>query len=167
MKGYQLHTEKTATFDTDLQEAHAVENLLGEQFKSKHNCIVTTSQDKGSFSDWDVSIEFLDYDTTRTFEIKHDKQTYRTGNVAVEWQRTMKDGSVRPTCISISKADVWAYYINSTFYLIDTEDLRQMIREEKYSRIMHNAGDGNRASIYLFSKEVFIKHAQTLKNLLK
>jgi hypothetical protein len=167
MKGVQLNTNSTSTFDTDLLEAHEKENLFGKIFsESRHNCEITTSQDKGSFSDWDVKIYFTDHKKELTFEVKQDKMTQSTGNIAVEYQRTLKSGEIRPTCISISKADVWAYWVANSFWLIDTESLRQMIADKKYKADISGAGEGNRASVYLFDKKVFFKHAEPIKNYL-
>lgn len=56
MKGFQIGTDKEATFETDLKEAHILENRLGEMFSLKHDCTAETSQSKGSFSDYDVKV---------------------------------------------------------------------------------------------------------------
>jgi hypothetical protein len=159
--------ETNSTFTKDLAAAHEVENKLAEIFRQNYDCTVTTSQDKGSFPEWDLSIFFKDENFTRTVEVKHDKMASVTGNIAVEYQRTMKDGTVRPTCISISQSDLYAYYFDGTFYIIDTDELRRMIADKKYFYTVHNSGDGQRASCYLFKKEEFLKHAVPLKTFLQ
>lgn len=166
MKGFQIGTDKEATFETDLKEAHIIENKLGQMFSTKHDCIVETSQDKGSFSEYDVKIFFKDKSEEITFEVKQDKMTLITQNIAVEYQRTLASGEIRPTCISISKADVWAYWVQNTFWLIDRIALQKMIKDKKYKMIKYNAGDGGRASIYLFDKNVFFKHATNISKFL-
>ena len=156
MKGVRIGSEEEATFQTQLTEAHIVENRLAEYFKTNYNCTVKTSQELGSFPAWDLSIDFIDEDVNITFECKQDKLVWKTKNVAVEWQRTLKDGTVKPTCISISQAEIYAYYFNSCYWLIPTDKLRQLISDNNFT-IKHNAGDGSRASVYLIPVDVFKK----------
>lgn len=167
MKGQTLGTELPATFQTDLKEAHECENKLKKLFEQNYNCTVITSQELGSFPDWDLSVELHDTNYSFTVEVKQDKQTAVTKNIAVEYQRTLKDGTVRPTCISTSQATIWAYHISNTFYLIDTVTLRQIIKDKLYFKAVDNAGDGNRASIYLFKKDVFLKYAENINKIIK
>ncbi len=157
MKGTQLGSEEEASFKTDLTEAHIVENRLAEYFKTNYNCTVKTSQDLGSFPAWDLSVDFIDEGVNVTVECKQDKLVWKTGNVAIEFQRTLKDGTVKPTCISISQAEIYAYYFNSSYWLTPTDKLRQMISDNNFP-VKHNAGDGNRASVYLVPVEVFKKN---------
>jgi len=156
-----------STFTKDLAEAHQIENKLADIFRNNCNCTVTTSQEFGSFPDWDLSIKYNEENITRTIEVKNDKMTSITGNIAVEYQRTMKDGKVKPTCISISKSDLYAYHFDGNFYIIDTDELRRMIEQKKYFHTVHNSGDGGRASCYLFKKEVFLQSAVPIKEFLQ
>lgn len=153
-------------FTTDLAQAHKIENKLADLFRNNINCTVTTSQDLGSFSDYDLKVDFTDEKFSKTIEVKEDKWVRTTGNIAVEFQRTFSDGTVRPTCISISKSDLYAYYLVNEFFIIDTDELRRLIADKKYFFIANNSGDGGRASCYLFKKEVFCKSAVPLKTFL-
>ena len=161
-----ITSKGAAGFQQDLDRAHQKENNLKQYLEEHFDCTVNTSQDKGSFSDYDVKIFFTDFKIERTFEVKQDKKTQHTRNIAVEYQRTLASGEIRPTCISISKADVWAYWVGNTFWLIDTSDLRKMISDKLYKAVLSGAGEGNRASIYLFDKDVFFKHATNITNYL-
>lgn len=165
MKGVQIgtETETESTFHSDLNEAHECENRLKEIFEQNYNCSVSTSQAFGSFPDWDLKVLLHEQDYEFTIELKQDKMVWKTGNIAVEYQRTLKDGSKHPTCISVSKATIWAYYFNSTYYLIPTETLRQIIQDKLYFKAIEGAGDGNRAGVYLFQKDVFLKYATDIK----
>ena len=165
MKRTKLSSKEEVTFQTDLSEAHKVENKLADYYKANYNCKVETSQKLGSFPAWDLSIYFIDHDVNLTFECKQDKMVW-TGNVAVENQRTLKNGIVQPTCISISKADICSYYFNGTYYLIPTDELRQMIKNKLYSVIVANAGGDNQTSIYLFPVNIFTKYATDIRTLL-
>ncbi|MDQ2718222.1 MAG: hypothetical protein M3Z26_00470 [Bacteroidota bacterium] len=156
----------TSTFSQDLASAHEIENKLANQFRNNCDCTVTTSQEFGAFPDWDLKVHFDEQNIDLTVEVKNDKKAVITGNIAVEFQRTMKDGTVKPTCISVSKADLFAYYFDNQFYIIGTKKLRTIIKKQKYFYTANNAGDGERSSVYLFTKDVFKKYATPLNNLI-
>lgn len=154
MKGERLDGKGISTFSTDLQEAHEVENRLGETLVKQYSGRYETSQSMGSFPDWDVSYS-SPVEGTITFEVKQDKMSWKTGNIAIEFQRTLKDGTVKPTCLSISKADAYAYFIQDRFYIINTDELKQKIKSKQELKIVHGAGEGNRASCYLIPVKEF------------
>ena len=54
----------------------------------------------GAFSDWDFKHNDIAY------EVKSDRRCQKTGNLCIEYEHTNK-----PSGISISKADVWIYYV--------------------------------------------------------
>lgn len=154
MKGERLDGKGVSTFQTDLEEAHQVEKRLGDEMVNLYGGSYITSQSLGSFPDWDVSFT-SDGGVEITFEVKQDKKADSTGNVAIEFQRILKDGTIRPTCLSISKADSYAYFIAGVIYLISTNVLRNKINKSRTKKIVHGAGEGNRASIYLIPVKEF------------
>ena len=71
-------------------------------------------------------------------------------NIAIEFECRNK-----PSGIMITEADIYAYFIikpNDLFdlYLIPVEDLKKMITEKKYKRLV-NGGDGYLSKMYLMS----------------
>ncbi|MFL5808629.1 MAG: hypothetical protein ACJ749_03855 [Flavisolibacter sp.] len=163
MKGNQVNSTNPATFATDLGEAHKEENKLKEWFEGKYDCVATTTQDKGSFPGYDLSVHFNETNEDVTIEVKMDKKVATTGNIAVEFQRTLKNGTVKPTCINATTADVWVYIFHGRYHFIETVSLKQMIQDKLYTRIVNGAGDGDRASCYLFPVDVFKSYCDIVK----
>jgi len=154
MKGQRLDGKGVSTFHSDLKEAHQVENTLGKRLVNLYGGDYNTSQSFGSFPDWDVSYT-SGSGVEITFEVKQDKKAYSTGNVAIEFQRILKDGTVKPTCLSISKTDCYAYFISGVIYLISTNVLREKIKKSTTKKIVHGAGEGNKVSIFLIPVKEF------------
>jgi hypothetical protein len=143
-------------FKNDLAEANELENKLAEILRTKYkmeNVTTSSSIIDGSFSDYDVK---GDQDGVEiSFEVKQDKLVSTTGNIAVETHRILADGTKRDTCISVSKADAFVYYFNSTFYAINTAKLKELTENKP----VVNGGDGMRSRCALIKKEEFLKHA--------
>lgn len=85
------------------------------------------------------------------FEVKADRMTQRTGNMAIEFECSGK-----PSGITATEADYWAYFIHGTkeYYLIPTDEIRQRIADKAYAREV-KGGDGWRSRMYLFPRCVF------------
>lgn len=147
-------------FKNDLAEANQLENKLAEKLKNRYKAkeaFCSSTLYEGSFSDWDVKT-ILEDGTEITFELKEDKLVSTTGNIAVEKYRILADGTKRDTCISVSKADAFVYYFNSTFYAINTEKLKELSENKP----VVNSGDGMRSRCALIKKEEFLKYATKL-----
>jgi hypothetical protein len=94
------------------------------------------------FYDWDVKITS---DTTTTYEVKADRRAASTGNLCIEYRC-----SGRPSGISKTKADVYAYYIiggETDLYLIPTPVIRDYISSNSCRSV--RGGDGGRAEMYI------------------
>lgn len=88
------------------------------------------------------------------YEVKSDRLMGKTGNICMEFECNKK-----PSGISVSKADMYAYYEvlenqPDKLYLIPKTFITEMINKKKYKSII-DCGDGKRAKSYLFSKDVF------------
>jgi len=101
------------------------------------------------FKDWDFWLR--SGDTKVFYEVKKDKMTKRTGNVAIEFECSGK-----PSGISTTKADNYLYFIEgeNVYYEIPVDYIKQVIAENKYKRKVRG-GDDYRSHCYLFAREVF------------
>lgn len=159
MKGYQQNSNKPATWQTDLAEAHLLEDNLANIFKNEFQGEVIQAPKDSSFTAYDILLNLDNEDFT--FEVKQDKNVHWSGNIAVELARTVNN-EYRPTGISATEADVFVYYFNKTYYLIHTQDLRQLIIKAYKTK----GGDGGRAHIALVPKDIFLSKAINLNNFL-
>ena len=146
---------KGSTWQSDLANAHILENQFAERIQQLYpKAKIKQAPTGSSFSDWDIEVIWPK--GSITFEIKEDRQASEwSSNVAVEFGRTLKDGTYKPTCLSISKADCWVYYFHDTFWLIGAADLKELVKTANRTI----GGDGNKAHIYLVKKDKFLSKA--------
>lgn len=104
---------------------------------------------KGNFKPYDLKV--IHKSDTTTYEVKADRMTHRTGNIVIEFECSNK-----PSGITTTEADFWVYFVDgtNTYYIIPTEHIRTLIKEEKYSRKV-KGGDGWRANLFLFPTATF------------
>jgi hypothetical protein len=152
-----MYSKGTEGFKQDLAVAHRLENDLKRLLENYEDCTVTTSQDKASFSDWDLKVSFPDGSEDLTIELKEDRLACVTGNIAVEIFRIV-NGTKRDTCLSVTKADAWAYYFNGMFHLINTKELKELARK---GRIVIG-GDADRARCSLVPVKEFLSHVRLI-----
>lgn len=92
-------------------------------------------------------------------EVKWDKKSYETGNVAFEYECNGK-----PSGIKVTESEWWIYRIGNTelqdyvYYIRNTRGLLQWLRElHKRGRVKQvSGGDGKRAKILLVPLQDFI-----------
>ena len=106
----------------------------------------------GLFKDYDLKININQKSTT--YEVKSDRITYKTNNIAIEYECSKKKSGILTT-----KADFYAYFIikpndNYDLYIIPTKDIKAFIKEKKYKRIV-NGGDNYNSKMYLFDINIF------------
>ena len=109
----------------------------------------------GLFKDYDLKININQ--KSITYEVKADRLTYKTNNIAIEYECSKKDSG-----ISTTKSDFYAYFIikpndNYDLYIIPTEDIKTFIKENKFIRIV-NGGDNYNSKMYLFNVNIFKKY---------
>jgi hypothetical protein len=89
-----------------------------------------------------------------TYEVKSDRLSIKTGNLAIEYKNRNKDSGILST-----KANFYAYYIikNETeydLYIIPTEEIKNKINSKEYKRTI-KGGDNWSSEMYLFNLTVF------------
>jgi hypothetical protein len=133
------------TFHRDLEFASVYERRIPELFENKKHWF----SPRGS-KEYDVGITNGDDDDI-LFEVKADRRTKHTGNVAIEFRCRGKDSGITTT-----GSDYWVYFIDGTerYYVIPTQNIRDAIDQKKWSRTVRG-GDDYVAEMYLFSEGVF------------
>ena len=106
----------------------------------------------GLFKDYDLKININQKSTT--YEVKADRITYKTNNIAIEYECSKKKSGILTT-----KADFYAYFIikpndNYDLYIIPTKDIEAFIKEKQYKRIV-NGGDNFNSKMFLFDINIF------------
>jgi hypothetical protein len=104
-------------------------------------------------SDYDILMEFSNGKQV-TIEIKEDFTCEKTGNIGVEFESWG-----RKTGIQISKADFYLYKIHRPdgkkgVYIIPTDNLKEMINNKLYHRIVTGGDPGSYSKNYLFRLDV-------------
>jgi len=134
-----------SAFTADLEFGHKYEDIfISHCLKNP----VGLDRPVGKFSGYDFAVNGIRY------EVKADRQTYKTGNFCIE---TACNG--KPSGLSMTQATHYVYFVvfPSGFYdiyVIPTATLTAMIVDKKYNREMRG-GDGGRSQFFLFDKELF------------
>lgn len=96
-----------------------------------------------------------------TFEVKEDFTCAHTGNVGIEFECRGK-----PSGIAVSKADFYIYKIHTAngvkFYLFKTKQLKSMIADKKYFRIVNGGDKGSNSMNCLFKYDVFTSYGKCI-----
>jgi len=94
-----------------------------------------------------------------TFEVKEDFMSWKTGNVALEFECRGK-----PSGIQTSEANFYIYKIHGKngihYYLFKTNVLKKMVDRQEYFRVVSGGDEGSNSMNYLFKYESFIKHGK-------
>jgi hypothetical protein len=143
------------TFQSDLERAFVLENQLKDWFIKNYHCVVKTFHGNEVFTDYDLLVQFNDGREDVAVEVKEDKCASTTGNIAIEVGR-MVNGNMKDTCLSISKADLYAYYFRGAFHLIATTTLKQLVKSKH--AVMKWGGSGKRAVIAIIKEKVLLRH---------
>jgi len=140
----------TSTFKTDLEYSNHIESYLCNIINESGFKAITT-KDKKLFPDYDIIINSST--DKKTIEVKVDKKCEQTGNIAVEVKKEI-NGEEKQSGLSITKADVWIYYLpnEDEFYYLQTKKL--MKNKNKGFRYVWG-GDNNSSRMILFKIDVF------------
>lgn len=136
----------TSTFATDLKSSQQGETHLANKFEM-NGWNVSSTQDKGKFSGYDLEIERNGFEFT--IEYKQDMMCDATGNVAVELYKTIKN-EVRDSGLSATTADVYVYKLGASeaLHAIKVNSLRYYINQNRNIRYV-TGGDGGRVQLAL------------------
>lgn len=108
---------------------------------------IETCPENKAFSDWDFKHNGIMY------EVKSDRVAYKTGNLVIEYEHTCK-----PSGISITKADVWIYFvidcdgIGYTCYKIPIGEIHRAIMTGKHKK---SSCDRGNSRFHLIPSSVF------------
>lgn len=82
-------------------------------------------------------LSFVDL-VNKSVEVKRDRVAHKTGNVFIEYE-----SRGRPSGISTSQSDFYAYYISDVCILISTEKLKDICRKHLNTSKDIKGGDNN------------------------
>jgi hypothetical protein len=106
----------------------------------------------GLFKEYDLKI----YKNNKSirYEVKADRLSYKTNNIAIEYECSKKDSGITKTT-----SKYYAYFIikpndNYDLYIIPTKDIKTFIKENKFIRIVLG-GDNYNSKMYLFNVNIF------------
>lgn len=107
---------------------------------------------EGYFPYYDV--ELTKDNVITKYEVKADRYTYKTGNIAIEFKC-----NGLPSGISKTHADYYAYFVVKPYnvynlYIIPTQIIKDKINTEEYKRIIFG-GDNKTSQMYIFSLDLF------------
>ena len=116
-------------------------------------------QSKGKFKPYDLKI-YNNNKITR-YEVKADRMTHYTGNIAIEY-----DCFNKPSGITTTRASYYAYFVvkpnnEYDYYIIPVKKIKKYITEKKYKRNI-TGGDYNLSKFYLFEKAIFEKYKKNI-----
>lgn len=157
------NTQKTSTngFKEDLLNGQLVEKELIKILQSRGNTLLEHTINNGCDTRYDIKIESKSKKVL-TIEVKDDKMSEFTGNLAIEFQCNKK-----PSGISVSEADYYAIKttINNKgvketmFILIRTQILKQFIANNN-CRVV-SGGDWYRNKMYLVDRSKLLSQLKT------
>jgi len=94
-----------------------------------------------------------------TFEVKEDFMSWKTGNVALEFECRGKLSGFNTT-----EADYYIYKIHGKngihFYLFKIENILKMVSDKAWFRVVNGGDKDSNSMNYLFKYETFIKYGK-------
>jgi len=142
------------SFVKDLKEGQAAEDKFIELLKEEY-LFTHFFKPSGKFKFFDI-IAVSNKGKVITYEVKKDRRSEETGNVAIELEYNKHCSGV-----TTSTAKYVVYYLagEDKFYSIETWKLRKFlwIHEDKKTFKTMNAGDGYKSKIMLIPVEEFKK----------
>ena len=114
---------------------------------------------EGYFPYYDV--EIVKDGIITKYEVKADRYTYKTGNIAIEFECNGKASGIKTT-----QADYYAYYVVKPYnlfelYIIPTQLLKDKINSKEYKRIIFG-GDNKNSQMYIFDLNLFLENKYNL-----
>ncbi len=111
----------------------------------------------GYFKEYDI--EFTSDNKITRYEVKTDRMTYKTSNIAIEYECRNKQSGINATT-----ADYFAYFVTDTkdtnkyvLFIIPVDYIKQRIKSRDY-RGNISGGDYNASKMYLFNANVFLDY---------
>jgi|TARA_R110000868_G_scaffold60915_2_gene185488 hypothetical protein len=111
----------------------------------------------GKVKEWDI--QTIKDGVITHYEVKSETNAFKYGNLCIEFSYNGSKSGIDATI-----ADYWVHYAvkdkpNNIYvvFIIPTQELKQMINEKKYFRIIQG-GDQNKSGCYLFKMGMFDKY---------
>ena len=133
-------------FINDLSFGKKYESILASYLQPFYTNI---NKIEGKFKEYDLIC-----DNEIKYEVKSDRLSYKTGNVAIEYMCNNKESGITST-----QSDYYGYFIIKSpddydLYIIPTEYIKNIIKDKKYKRTV-KGGDGYKSQMYLFDLSIF------------
>ena len=144
-------------FNKDILVARTTEDQIIQYLTQKQDmeflCKVEDDSE-ARLSDYDIKMKINKFNKIITIEIKEDFLCRKTGNVGVEYGCRGK-----PSGIMTSKSDFYVYKVHEPenkigLYAINTNRLKDMIKENLYFRKVVGGDPGSNSKNYLFKLKV-------------
>lgn len=133
-------------FVEDLANGKAREKYIGEIISA-----AGFSYEENNDSDYDLKFRASKRSKPFTVEVKFDKMSEKTGNIAIEYYNP-KAG--KDSGIASSKADIWVYVLpDQSAWAVNLLELQCYVLENKPIKNVKLGGDKN-ASLYLYKKDI-------------
>ena len=138
------------SFNSDLAFGNIYEKKLVELIPNESYLIK-----EGYFPDYDV--EITNNNIMVTYEVKADRYTYKTNNVAIEFECNNS-----PSGIATTTSDFYAYFVIKPYnlfelYIIPTNIIKSKIEEKEYKKILLG-GDNKRSRLYIMDLNNFLEY---------
>lgn len=135
------------SFESDLENWRRIERELAQKLVGR-DIMKLEYAPKTSYKDWDLKITYEDDGKIceKTFEVKDDIISERTGNVWFEFRCFGK-----PSWIYASKADYIVYHLNNRFYYQERGELLYIL--DKVEKKAVKWWDMNQSEMYIVDKK--------------
>jgi hypothetical protein len=138
------------SFNSDLAFGNIYEKKLVELIPNESYLIK-----EGYFPDYDV--EITNNNIMVTYEVKADRYTYKTNNVAIEFECNNS-----PSGIETTTSDFYAYFVIKPYnlfelYIIPTNIIKSKIEEKEYKKILLG-GDNKKSRLYIMDLNNFLEY---------
>lgn len=138
------------SFNSDLAFGNIYEKKLVELIPNESYLIK-----EGYFPDYDV--EITNNNIMVTYEVKADRYTYKTNNVAIEFECNNS-----PSGIATTTSDFYAYFVIKPYnlfelYIIPTNIIKSKIEEKEYKKILLG-GDNKKSRLYIMDLNNFLEY---------
>ena len=121
-------------------------NLLG-----KADMSVELNDDQKTNRFYDLVAKFMEDNVSYqlSFEVKNDKMSKITGNIAIEIHNTKKDA---PSGLMITESDIWVHICHEEIWICNVEKLKEFCNNTKPLKLIERGGDDN-ARLLIFKKQ--------------
>lgn len=142
-------------FNKDFKSGKEAEKWFANLLSATGNKNVefNTSNDVSELTKWDIQCTNKK-DKNIKFEIKWDKISTKTGNLALEFFSRTK-----PSGIAATTADFFVFLTNDEFYIFETKVLKELVSKMNFKSLCINNGT---SYCYLMSKEIVKEYTHSI-----